>query len=146
MLGIVDTDRTFRKARLLQIRADELQVMQDSLETVYHDWHPPPPPKTISGNYEVISKLLVYIENENSKLFSVTSETIRDQTKKRLHNYLHDLKRTSDTLFKALNIQEASLRKFKAKQLEEEPSDSAVLSVEKENEIASNMFSKREDN
>jgi len=55
--------------------------MQDSLETVYHDWHPPPPPKTISGNYEVISKLLVYIENENSKLSSVTSATIRDQGK-----------------------------------------------------------------
>ena len=141
LLGIIDTDWTFRKARLLQIRTDELQVMQDSLETVYHDQHPLTPPKTISGNYEEISKLLVYIENENSKLSSVTSESIRDQTEERLHNYLYDLKRSSDALFKALNSWEANLRKFKAKQLEKEPSDSAVLSLEEENEIASNIFS-----
>ena len=120
--------------------------MQDSLETVYHDQHPPTPPKTISGNYEEISKLLVYIENENSKLSSVTSESIRDQTEERLHNYLYDLKRSSDALFKALNSREANLRKFKAKQLEKEPSDSAVLSLEEENEIASNIFSECEDN
>lgn len=63
-------------------------------------------------------------------------------TKERLHNYLRDLKRTSDALFKALNSREPSLRKFKAKQLEEEPSDSAV----EENEIASNMSLEREDN
>lgn len=59
-----------------------------------------------------------------------------------MHNYLRDLKRTSDALFKALNSREPSLRKFKAKQLEEEPSDSAV----EENEIASNMSLEREDN
>ena len=67
-------------------------------------------------------------------------------TKERLHNYLRDLKRTSDALFKALNSREPSLRKFKAKQLEEEPSDSAVFSVEEENEIASNMSLEHEDN
>ena len=45
LLYIVDTDWTFRNALLLQIPTDELQVMQDSLETVANDWHPPPPPK-----------------------------------------------------------------------------------------------------
>ena len=71
-LGIIDTEWTLQKAQLLQVKTDELQVTQDSLETVYYDQHPPPPTKTISLNYEEISKLLVYIENENSKLSSVT--------------------------------------------------------------------------
>lgn len=70
----------------------------------------------------------------------------RDQTEERLHNYLYDLKHSSDALFEALNSQEASLRKFKAKQLEKEPSDRAILSPEEENEIASNIFSECKDN
>ena len=140
LLGIIDKEWTLKKAELLQIRTVELQVMQDSLETVYHDHHPPPPPKTISGNNEALSKLLFYIKNENTRLASITSKKLRDQTEERLHNYLRDLKRTSDALFKAQNSREASLKPFKAKLLEEGLSICNVLSVEEENEIALKMF------
>lgn len=67
LLGIIDTDWTLKKAELLQIRVFELQVMHDSLETVY-DRHPLPPPKTISDNQELVSKLLFCIKNEKQQI------------------------------------------------------------------------------
>lgn len=63
-----------------------------------------------------------------------------------MHDYLRDLKRASDALFKALNSREVSLMRFKAEQLEEEPSEAAVLTVEEENEIALNVCLERDEN
>ena len=64
LLGIIDTDWTLKKAKLLQSRTVELQFMQESLENIYHGQHPPPPPKTISDNHEAVSKLLFALKRK----------------------------------------------------------------------------------
>lgn len=142
LLGIIDTDWTLKKAELLQSRTVELQFMQERLENIYHGQHPPPPPKTISDNHEAVSKLLFYIKKEDTQLASITSKQLRDQTEKRLHDYLCDLKRTSDALFKAQNSREASLRKFRGKISEEwhDDTNTNILSNDEKNELASSVF------
>lgn len=63
----------------------------------------------------------------------------RAQSEERLHDYLHELKRASDALFKALAAQEMRLKSFEddnKKQPEEEASLIEDLTADEEHEIA----------
>ena len=131
IVGIVDTAWTFKKAQLLQIMASELRVMQERIQTVYAERYPTIIGKTctdplllsssINKNLESVAKLTFFCQTENEKLLEIKCKTnsysaptraMKDklETEERLHNYLSDLKRASDSLFKALAVQEKRLK------------------------------------
>ena len=155
LLGVIETAWTLKKAEILLVKTAELKVMHERLKTVYF-YECQNLKKTsndaltesvkIHENNELILKTLTFIRTENRGLSSEISKTNRAQAEERLHKYLYELKRASDTLFKSLINQEMRLSKFQEanrKEMKAEWCDGEVLSVAEENDIAEEIKNER---
>ena len=125
-IGIIDTDWTFRKAEILKLKASELKVTEERIRTVHAEKLASCRRKTssdlltasqnIEKNLETVSKNLFLVRSEDKKLQKTTVAKVEKaeqaQIEERLHQYLSDLKRACDSLFKALEAQRLKLEKF----------------------------------
>lgn len=150
LLGVIETAWTLKKAKILQVKTAEPKVMHERLKTVYfYEWQNLKKTSNdaltesvkIHENNELILKTLTFIRTENRRLSSEISKTNRAQAE-----YLYELKRASDALFKSLTNQEMRLSKFQEanrKEMKAEWCDGEVLSVAEENDIAEEIKNER---
>lgn len=84
LIGVIDTAWTLKKAKLLQIRASQLQVMHERLKTVYNNEYQSLIKKSNHilsestknfDNTELISKTVFFIQNENRCLSNENVES-----------------------------------------------------------------------
>ena len=156
LVGIIDTDWTFRKAELLKLKASELKVNEERIRAVHAerlvnldkssaDLLSPSP--NIEKNLELVSKYTFMVQSEDNKLCELAlrpgrrtevQDRKKVQIEEQIHNFLSDLKRACDALYKALDAQELKLQAFKTSILVdcELEGPALCLTLEEENDVA----------
>lgn len=133
LIGVLETSWVFKKAELLKIRISELEVRKNRYKNVFSEQYfssvqlkstnfinlSP----QVSKSEEEISKLTYYIDQEHRKILGMNLEGKTKKTRElseaedQIHEYLHQLKRSSDSLYKALSVYQKRLDSFEAEQI-----------------------------
>ena len=125
-LRVIDTSWTLKKAELLQLRASELEIMRERYQTLYNERRVDMRRKSVDElsvgknvekNLELTGKYLFLVRKEDKTLQEFTESTNTMQQKmlmkRQMHDYLTNLKKASDSLFKSLAAEERRLKKFR---------------------------------
>ena len=112
LVGVIDTSWTVKKAKLLRLKAAELEVTREKFLMVFSEKTHSDTKKTSRGyavptqnfykNMELVEKTLFLVKNEDTKLIEAQCPTVshqRQQSGRLLHEYLADLKRAIDAFF-----------------------------------------------
>lgn len=137
LIGAIDTSWVFKKVDLLKLRILELdskknryrdvfsevfqRAIQSKKSTTVLDL-----PQSIVKHEDEMSRMLFFIKNEHKEILRIKADCEDRILAKRvvekeelIHDYLHQLKRSNDSLFKAICAHEVQVDRFADEHLDE---------------------------
>lgn len=162
LVGALETSWAFRKAELLDIRISQIKIRQERYMNVFHEKYQrscqskngvnllDPSPQVYKFQDE-ISKSLYFIRKEHKTVLDLQvarqgTELSREflEVESRIHTHLHQLKRSSDSLYKSLSVLEKRLDNFEAEHIRTESFDVPGLNTSELDELVSDVLNAEE--